>query len=313
MEAWILDNEGPIRFFFFLVIFALVALGETLLPRRLWLLPLLLTFAHLSAAASAPTPARVASTNLCTDQLLVMLAEPEQIISLSQLATNPDYSFVAHQARAYPGNRGRAEELLGREPDLILVSSHTPRLTRARLLEQGMRLEALPAASDIGEIRQNLRRMGRWLGRQGRAEAMIATLERRLAEVAEQSPRGRPSALFLQPNGYTSGRGTLQDEALRLAGWRNLATEAGIQGYAPIDLERLITLAPDAIFTSTSASKRNALALRILDHPALRKVAHGDALRQVDYRYWICGGPMLAEAVEQLARARRQLPPEARP
>jgi sterol desaturase/sphingolipid hydroxylase (fatty acid hydroxylase superfamily) len=39
MEEWILNNEGPVRLFFFLSVFALVALGEVFLPRRVQLFP----------------------------------------------------------------------------------------------------------------------------------------------------------------------------------------------------------------------------------------------------------------------------------
>jgi iron complex transport system substrate-binding protein len=197
--------------------------------------------------------------------------------------------------------------LLRLGPQLVLISSHTPRLTRARLQEQGLRVEELAAASSLTDIRANLTRMGEWLATPERAQRLINGFDRRIAQVTADRPTTRPSALFLQPNGYTSGQGTLQDEALRLAGWRNLAAEAGINGYAPIDLEQLINLAPDAIFTSSRSDDRNALALRILDHPALHKLGNRHAPHYIDYRYWICGGPMLADAIELLARQRRQL------
>ena len=142
----------------------------------------LIGLALLSATAGlqAAAPQSIASTNLCTDQLLVMLAEPEQIASLSHLAADPEYSFVAERARRYPANSGGAEELLQLDPQLVLISSHTPRLTRARLAEQGLRSEELPAARNLEDVYRNLRTMGRWLDAAARAQTIIEAMTRRI-------------------------------------------------------------------------------------------------------------------------------------
>ena len=47
-----------------------------------------------SLHAGAAIPERVVSLNLCTDQMLVLLA-PEKVLALSPLARDPALSFVA--------------------------------------------------------------------------------------------------------------------------------------------------------------------------------------------------------------------------
>ena len=116
-----------------------------------------------------------------------------------------------------------------------------------------------------------------------------------------------PTPLFLQPRGYTSGHSTLQDTALRLAGWRNLTAEAGVKGYAQVDLERLLHWRPRQIFTSTYDGSGDSRAERNLHHPALARLPGAGTLETIPYKYWICPGPMLAEAVAQLRRARHRL------
>ena len=76
---------------------------------------------------------RVVSINLCTDQLLLLIAQRSQIASVSYLARDPMISHLADQAQGIPINHGLAEEILPLEPDLVLVSSHTIRPTVALL------------------------------------------------------------------------------------------------------------------------------------------------------------------------------------
>jgi iron complex transport system substrate-binding protein len=220
-------------------------------------------------------PGRVVSINLCTDQLLLMLAEQEQIASVSYLALEPHSSFMAAEAKAYPVNHAKAEEILALKPDLVLAGAFSDRPLVMLLQKLGYRVERFPLASDID------------------------SLER----VASQRPRTRPKAAFYQPNGYTSGRNTLQDSALQLAGWRNLAVEQGIEGYGSIDLERLLMAGPDRLFTSHYIPGTHSRAEKQLAHPALHRAMNGREIIDIEYRYWICGGPMIADAVEKLHRS----------
>ncbi|MES9929463.1 MAG: hypothetical protein ABW158_15245, partial [Candidatus Thiodiazotropha sp. 6PDIVS] len=48
----------------------------------------------VSVLADAAQPQRVVSLNLCSDQLLLMLADPSQIASVSHLAREETSSFV---------------------------------------------------------------------------------------------------------------------------------------------------------------------------------------------------------------------------
>jgi iron complex transport system substrate-binding protein len=252
-------------------------------------------------------PQRVVSVNLCSDQLLLMLADADQVASVSHLAIEPLSSFVASQAASYPLNHAKAEEVIALHPDLVLATTHNnPRLLTT-LETLGYRVERLPPANDLSQIISNIRQLAARLQQSARGEAMIQTLQQRIGDIDQSPMQRRPTTLFYQPRGYTSGRQTLQDEALRLAGWRNLAAEQGIQGYAQVDLEQLLRWQPQRIFTSTYDSSGNSLAERQLLHPALSRQLAGQPLQNIPYRYWICPGPMLADAVDLLRRAREGL------
>ena len=55
---------------------------------------------------------RVASMNVCTDQLLLPLADPAQIVGLSRFSRDAWQSFAAGDARRYPALSGGAEDIL---------------------------------------------------------------------------------------------------------------------------------------------------------------------------------------------------------
>lgn len=267
---------------------------------RQLLLPLLLLPLLLQAAQ----PQRVVSTNLCTDQLLLMLADPQQIASISELALEPNSSYMVKKARQFPTNQALTEEIIRLQPDLVLAGRFGKQAMVRLVQKLGYRVEVFDTTDNLQQVRDNIRRMATLLGHPERGDRLIAEMDRRLQAVRTRvgdSPRGR--ALFYQPRGYTSGSNTLQDEALQLAGWINVSAEAGIVGYGRIDLETLLRHQPQQFFTSPYAPGTESLAQRQLRHPALLRVTGGRPMTVLDYRYWICGGPMIAEAVERLAEA----------
>ncbi|MEN8179700.1 MAG: ABC transporter substrate-binding protein [Pseudomonadota bacterium] len=254
------------------------------------------------ALANERTPKRVVSINLCTDQLLLMLAEPAQIASVSYLARDPDSSFVAEQALAYPINHARLEELITLQPDLVLAGAYTdPRLLR-QLKRFGMRVEKFPLTDSIEGIKADIRRMAELLGRPQQGRELIETMTSKIARVEKEQDHGLlpPKALFYQPRGYTSGKQTLQDAALQAAGWRNIAAELGIEGYASIDLETLLLAEPEQLFTSSHTSGAHSRAQQQLYHPALQRLLNDRPILEIPFKYWICAGPMIADAIAVL-------------
>ncbi|MES9869043.1 MAG: ABC transporter substrate-binding protein [Sedimenticola sp.] len=269
--------------------------------------PIALVLLLLSAASTAAEkPMRVVSTNLCTDQLLLMLGDPQQITSVSHLAVEPESSYMAKQAIAYPLNHAEVEELLSLKPDLILAGAFTKKATLNLLRNLGYRVEVFPLTSNIEEIKQNTRRMAELLGQEEKGRLLISEMERRIAEARAKVPQSALPALFYQPRGYTSGRNTLHDEALKLTGWRNVASEHGVNGYGVIDLESVLLARPAQFFTSDYGQGSDSLAQRQLHHPALKRITGGRPMINVGFRYWICGGPMIADAIEQLAEIRNR-------
>jgi iron complex transport system substrate-binding protein len=253
-------------------------------------------------------PRRVVSMNLCTDQLAMLVASPGQLHSVSALAREPQSSAMVEEARRYTVNHGLAEEIFLMQPDLVLAGSFSTRASVAMLRRLGFRVEAFAPEESFAGIHANLRRMGALLGREDRAEALIAELETALARHAPPEGGRRPLAALYYANSYTSGGSTLAGEVVEHAGFRNLGRELGLSGTARLPLELLVMNAPDVI-VGGAPDGAPGLAYDNLAHPALRAAVKGRAVLSVPDKYTLCGTPFTAEAVRILAAARAALAP----
>jgi len=218
-------------------------------PSRLIVLCLL--FGCISIRAD--TLPRVASINLCADQLVLLLAEPEQILSLSNLSHDSAGSYLYEQARQYPVSKGESESILALLPNLILAGQYTTRHTLKLLVELGFRVETIPIAIDFEQLYQYITYVADWLGHPEKGIALVARLRQRLVQqkkrLAKQSAIN-PTAAYYDANGYTVGRKTLRGLALELSGWNNVPADWGIEHYGVFPLESMVVLAPDAIVYS---------------------------------------------------------------
>jgi iron complex transport system substrate-binding protein len=264
----------------------------------------LIALAISAGAAMAAPPARVVSINLCTDQLAMLLADPGQVVSVSHLASDPLSSSMVEQARAYPENRGGAEQVFLLHPDLVLAGEYTPAETVSLLQRLGVRVVQVPIANSTAGAADVMRMVGAALGHPERGEAMASAFLADLSALAV--PGQKATAAMYFPNGYTTGDGTLSNEVLDLTGFRNVAAGAGLTGGGILPLERLVMAQPAMIVTSTPYPGASR-AEEILVHPALAAVRAGAGEARTTDADWVCGTPALLNAVRAMADARRGL------
>jgi iron complex transport system substrate-binding protein len=249
------------------------------------------------AAAALPT---VASTNLCADLLLLALAAPEQIVSVSAAAQDPAQSPVAAVARNYPVNRGRVEELLYLKPSIALVHlGWTGRRHADLLAAHGIRVESLPFARDWAQTLELVREIAALIGRAEHGREVAAAADARMRALASGLPSWR--VLYLRPNGGTAGSGTHIDDLLNRLGLRNLAAEQGLVGWGRYPLEQLVLTPPDLFllgyFDQAQPPSRSAHAR----HPLLGKLLARIPAVALPSNGWGCGALELLDAAEHIA------------
>jgi iron complex transport system substrate-binding protein len=249
------------------------------------------------------------SLNVCTDQLVMKLAAPGQIVSISDLASDPGLSFMHEAAAAYPKNRGLAEEVFLARPDVVVTGTYTLHNTTDLLRRLGFPVEEFAYAQTLDTIPGEIRRMGKVLNRAAKAEEIATRFEIGLAAVKASVCGPAPTAIAYGQNGVSQGAGTLADSVMRAAGLKNLAAELGFSGMAPFPLELLIEHRPDIVILPEQLSTAPSLADLTLRNPALRTLKGTRFGHFVPEGAWSCGGPFVLEAIKALAKIRQEVSP----
>jgi iron complex transport system substrate-binding protein len=245
-----------------------------------------------ASAANSPGAARAAdhvvSLNLCTDQMLVLLA-PQKVAALSLLARDPALSFVAQEAADFPVVRASAEAVLRLHPDLVLAATFGAQATLALLEQEGIPILRVDLPQDFDGIRRQTRHLADALGVAPLGEVLLAAMD---ASLDGLPPRSKGlHALVWEPRGFTAGPGSLMDAVLRSAGLANASDGRRV------GLEALLRQPPDLLVVP-AAPQFPSLASALLDHPALADVHR----RAIPPALTLCAGPFTAEAAVLLAR-----------
>lgn len=254
-------------------------------------------------AQAGEKPSSVVSINLCADELVLRLADPGQVRSVTWLARDSLASSVRERARAVAVNRGLAEEVVPLSPDLVVAGIYTTRMTVAFLKRLGIPVMDLGVPGTQAEVRDQIRRVAAALGNEAAGEAVIANLETAMEAAVADSDAVKPTALVLRPNGFTAGRGSLVDDLMTRAGLANLAAELQADGLGQLPLERIVAAKPDVLVVNADPDAPASLAQALLDHPALAELKETATVVEVPTRLWTCAGPQLIEAMAILKSA----------
>ena len=220
---------------------------EVSLRPRLPLIGLVFVAAIATALPGEAAPRRVVSFNLCADQLVIALADPQQIAGLSPYAADPALSVMADEARSFRRLDWQAEATISLQPDLVLVGPNDRPVTRRLLTAQKLRVLDVALVTDVAAARAQIAELAALLGHPERGEGLLAALaaaQARLAAVprAPSRPRWWSSAAAI-PQGPQSLAAALVAEAglapacRRADGIRRLhcpRTSADAQGGSPV-------------------------------------------------------------------------------
>jgi iron complex transport system substrate-binding protein len=256
----------------------------------------------LGAADASAKPTRIVSLNMCVDELLLRLADPRNIASVTWLSRDPSNSNVAELAAGIPVNHGLAEEIIPLQPDLVIAGVYTARPAVAMLKRTGTPLAEVGVPKNLAEVRQQIRDIAALIGEREKGESVVAAMDASLAALPTDSSSSRPRAIVLNPNGATVGKGTLVDEIMTRSGLTNVAAELAIDNYGQIPLEAVVANGVDILILSASRDGPRALATEILRHPVLSALSDRTRLVVMPGRLWNCGGPAVVEAIDRLMR-----------
>ena len=256
----------------------------------------------ISASALAAALPRIASMNVCTDQLLLPLADPEQILGLSPFSRDAWQSWAADDARKYPRLSGGAEDVLVLKPDVVVASLFDKRSTRELLKAQGLRVTEFSVPRNADEVKAQIRKMGEIAGHSDRATAEIVRIDGAVARARNVVLEKHYSVLPLSRRGWVFGKDSLISSLLSEVGLFNAAAdlELGTGGFA--SLESIVKTRPDLLVVSEAGDRAEDDGRAFLLHPALERFYPLEKRIVLPERLTVCGGVMLAEALDVLVK-----------
>jgi iron complex transport system substrate-binding protein len=260
-----------------------------------------------AALGAAGIPRRIVSLNLCTDELVLRLADRANIASITWLSKDRISANVVDLAADLPVNHGLAEEIIPLDPDLVVAGTFTARTAVAMLKATRFPVTEFGVAHSLADVRSGIRKMAALVGEPARGEALVASFDGRLAEIGTPAPGRRPTALVFNANGFTVGAGTLVDDIMSRAGLDNVAAHMKLGNYSQLPLEIAVRSDVDVLIISARRDGPPSLATALLDHPVLSKLGPKTHIVVLPTNLWSCGGPEVAEAIARLRAAARDV------
>ncbi len=269
------------------------------------LLRFMIVFSVLtSSIALADVPRRIVSMNLCTDQMVLQLAGPGTVVSVSFLTADPAESPMADQTSGLVLNHGQAEEVIALNPDLVVTGRFTTSAAKLLLKRLGYTVAEVEIPLTFDTVRITYLALGKTMGRSETARRLVDNVDGRYADIRSRvGNRTFGTVLILDANGFTVGRPSLVDAVLSRIGLTNVAAQLNIGDFGQITMEAILLAKPDQVVRMDYRSDAPSLANQTLSHPALRQYLGSRAMIAVPQSWLNCGGPYLADAAELVLAA----------
>lgn len=304
-------------------------------PRRHRRSPLLLAAAALAALllavlagcgsssdSASPSPSASAGPITVTDDAgkQVTLAAPAQrVVSLApantetafaigagaKLVAGTSYDDYPEEAKALPKigdfSTPSVEKIVAFEPDLVLAAGGIQEALRDKLTGLGVAVYEVDPTSYDG-VMEDLSELGRLMGVEGEAAAVVATMEGAKADAAAKvSALDKPVTfveIYSKPL-MTAGSGSFIDDLVGLAGGTNLGASAG-EGYPNFSTEVLVEQDP-AVYVAMSGSMGEPGDLAKRSGFADLTAVQSDRVYVIEDNLIARPSPRLAEGLRRLA------------
>ena len=257
------------------------------------------------AMPAIAAPQRVVSTNLCADEYVFRLLPRDRIAALSFLSADrhPVVSTIVDRVQGIALIHASTEEILSRNPDLVVMSEGMDARLHAHLREAGVPVVDVRWARSLSGIRQVTLSLGRALGAEERAKALIAEMDRHLAVATASRPPVR--TLIYEPNGYVTADG-VTDEILARAGLADAVPEMGATRQGTIPVEMVVARPPELLILNGASRTVHSRADLVLHHPALATLPDTVIVARASLTPLLCAGPWSAETVPIFAALGQQ-------
>ena len=243
-------------------------------------------------------PARVITTNICIDSLVVALIGTKNLIAVSALADDTRYSHISHQVSDLHKVTFNAEAIYALRPSLVLASNFSSAKTKFALEKLGVEVRLIDFARSINDIEKNIQILGRLLNADGRAQELVKLLK---SPKIDLNYRKQIVALQYSTNRYVHGNNSLISDIINRSGFSSYSKFLGYEKGRYISAEALVKSAPNVLILDGDKSFNDKSGFPLY-HPALMKGKGKSKALFIETKDWSCGTPKVVDLIIRLNR-----------
>ena len=151
------------------------------------------------------------------------------------------------------GGNTNIEQILALDPDLLVMGSMAQTEEQVKQLEDAGVAVVVSDAQDIAGVYTAIEMLGKLLGKDAEAAAIIDGMKTQFAEIEASKLDGTKTVYFevspLEWGLWTAGNNTFMNEVAEMVGLKNCFTD--LDGWAQISEEQVLERNPDYIVTIT--------------------------------------------------------------
>ncbi len=216
-------------------------------------------------------PIRIVPHAVGVAEILWAICPRERLIAFNDLSADPEFCVLAEeiQERDRIFKTRQTELIIAYEPDLVFTVFYSGAEFKEKLKQAKIPYFDLGYFGTIESIRSQTLLLGRIIGEEGNAEALVELMEAKTRELNSRIPEDRSGVrvLYYDEGGYVPGRSSNFSSICDMIQAVNVGAEQGVKSWSQIDYETLLKWNPDIILVPEgSGLKEQVQSNQMLSH-----------------------------------------------
>jgi iron complex transport system substrate-binding protein len=253
-------------------------------------------------------PDKILTLALATDEMVLKIISPSQMVAVSSLAIDPGISTVAEEASEVHGRMDEynAETILSYQPDLVIAPEWTSDDLIQTLKNLGLTVYISRGSLSVKDTEKAMEEISAVLGEEEKGKIVIELMnedlqraENRRSHITDENRK--KVVLYSHLKGY-EGKESLFDDLCSYAGVINGAASIGLGKNDLLSKESIVKINPDVILIPTWSHgdiSPESVIRELTEDPALSTVnaIKNNNLKQVKDSYIFSASPDMTKAI----------------
>ncbi len=196
-------------------------------------------------------PVRIVPHAVGVAEILWAICPRERLIAFNDLSADPEFCVLAEeiQERDRIFKTKQTELIIAYEPDLVFTVFYSGAEFKEKLKQAKIPYFDLGYFGTIESIRSQTLLLGKIIGEEGNAEALIEVMDAKTRELNSKIPEDRSGVrvLYYDEGGYVPGRSSNFNSICEIIRAVNVGGEQGVKSWCQIDYETLLKWDPEII------------------------------------------------------------------